>query len=161
MGNSYSFWLRTFILRKHEGGGKQPHGAYEKVLNINCMYRTQREVLLSQSCFVDEVAHQTHFTPTHVMTQRRSQMPWIQGDLCATTCTFFKILEDGEERTDCQTGCCSSEHAQSHVPSVIALTLLNNNVVHSRRRVPTYKTATWCFIYICNCYISLFSNQWY
>lgn len=50
-----------------------------------------------------------------------------------------KTLKDREEGAKSQTSCRSSEHAQSHVSTVVPLALLDNNMVDSRNGVSTCK----------------------
>lgn len=61
------------------------------------------------------------------------------GELCATGSTLIKTLEDREERAKCQTSRCTREHAQSHISAVVTLAFPNNDMVHSRSRVPAWK----------------------
>lgn len=60
--------------------------------------------------------------------------------ISAVNTSGLQTLEDREEGAQSQTSGCSSQHPQRHVSSVVTLSLLNNNVVHSRSNISTYIT---------------------
>lgn len=91
----------------------------------------------SQSCFIDESSPTDTFNSNSCDGTEKKPNAANTGEQCTTTCTLINTLEDREERAKSQTGCCSSEHAQRHISTIVTLAFPNNNVVHSGSRVPT------------------------
>lgn len=105
--------LVIFNLKQHKGNKAEEQSVY----SLSAMFHILRDPCLIRNPVTEE----------------------NKQNIC---CEFTGLLtlEDREERAQSQTSRCSSQHPQRHVSSILMLSLLNNNVVHSWSNISTYTT---------------------